>query len=200
MLKTDSNGIYQWHQTYGGSLVEQGESIIQIPDGGYLLGGFRYNPAVYHSLDALVIKTDSLGNEEWTKTYGNPNVDDDMAHVAIADDGNYLVATVYGEWKFGNDYRIGKQCIYKINPQGQTIEFLFTGISRLANHIRNMRKVNDSYILTGFSYETDSITYQYYSGWMMKLDNNLDSVWYRDYTHSNNDLIKTYLRYNYLSG
>ena len=80
------------------TLVEQGETVIQTPDGGYLLGGFRYDPAVYHSLNALVIKTDSLGNEEWTKTYGNPNVDDDMAHVALADDGNYLVATVYGEW------------------------------------------------------------------------------------------------------
>ncbi len=67
------------------------------------------------------------------------------------------------------------------------MNFYLLGCSRLVNHIRNMRKINDSYILTGFSYETDSITYQYYSGWMMKLDNNLDSVWYRDYYYSNNE-------------
>jgi hypothetical protein len=187
LLKTDSSGNYEWHQLYGNNLAEHGESIIQTSDGGYLLGGFRYDPAVYHSLNALVIKTDSLGNEEWTKTFGNPNVDDDMAHVALADDGNYLVATVYGEWIFSYETRAGKQCIYKVNQQGQTIDIYYPGGTRLINHLRNFRKTENGYIMTGFSYETDSVSYQYHSGWMMKLDNNLDSLWYRDYYYSNNE-------------
>ncbi len=56
----------------------------------------------------MVIKTDSLGNEEWTKTYGNPSVDDDMALVALADDGNYLVATVYGDVDCCPETRTGR--------------------------------------------------------------------------------------------
>jgi hypothetical protein len=187
LLKTDSSGNMQWYNTFGTNLSEHGENVIETPDGGYLIGGFRYNPAVYHSLDALVIKTDSLGNEEWTKTYGNPYVDDDMAHVALADDGNYLIATVYGQWIFSNETRIGKQCIYKVNQQGQIIDVYYPGVSRISNFIRNFRKSNDGYILTGFSKETDSATYQYYSGWMMKVDNNLDSLWYRDYIHFNDE-------------
>jgi hypothetical protein len=55
----------------------------------------------------------------------------------------------------------------------------------LHNYIRNFRKENDGYIMTGFSYETDSVTMALYTGWMMKTDNNIDSVWYRDYTHFN---------------
>jgi hypothetical protein len=185
IIKTDSLGNKLWHQSYGALLSEYGTDVTEIPDGGYLIGGFRYDPAVYHSLNALVIKTDSLGNEEWTKTFGNPNVDDDMAHVAMTDDGNYLVATVYGEFTFGNENRIGKQCIYKINDQGQSIETYSVGVSRLHNYIRNFRKESDGYIMTGFSYETDTVTMALYTGWMMKLDNNLDSLWYRDYTHFN---------------
>lgn len=187
LLKTDSLGNYQWHQLYGGALADRGQNIIETPDKGYLIGGYIWDPPVYHSMNALVIKTDSLGNEEWTKTFGNPNVDDDMAHVAMADDGNYLVATVYGEWIFTYDDRAAKQCIYKINPQGQTIETYYPGCTRLINHLRSFRKTEDGYILTGFSYETDSVTYQYHSGWMLKLDSNLDSLWYRDYYYSNND-------------
>jgi hypothetical protein len=183
LLKTDSLGNYQWHQLYGNYLAEHGQSVIETPDGGYLIGGFRYNPAEYHSLDALVIKTDSLGNEEWTKTYGNPNVDDDMAMVALADDGNFLVATIFGEWDYSTTYRIGRPCIYKINSQGQIIEQYKVGPKRMAIYIKNFRKLNDAYVLTGFSYETDTVTMALYTGWMMKLDNNLDSVWYRDYTH-----------------
>jgi hypothetical protein len=185
IIKTDSLGNKLWHQSFGSLLSEYGTDINETPNGGYLLGGFRYDPAVYHSLDALVIKTDSLGNEEWTKTFGNPNVDDDMAHVALADDGNYLVATVYGEWQFGNESRIGKQCIYKVNQQGQIIDTYYPGVSRLHNFIRNLRRESDGYIMTGFSYETDTVTAALYTGWMMKLDYNLDSVWYRDYTHFN---------------
>jgi hypothetical protein len=183
LLKTDSLGNYQWHQLFGGMLADRGQNVMETPDKGYLIGGYVWNPPVYQSLDALVIKTDSLGNEEWTKTFGNPNVDDDMAHVAMADDGNYLVATVYGEWEFGNDSRIGKQCIYKVNQQGQNIYTYYPGVSRLHNYIKNFRKESGGYIMTGFSYETDTVTTALYTGWMMKLDNNLDSLWYRDYTH-----------------
>ena len=134
-------GNMQWLQSYGTNLHEQGESIIETPDGGYLLGGFRHDPAVYHSLNALVIKTDSLGNVEWTKTYGNPNVDDDMALVALAEDGNYLVTTVLVNGYYSTQ-SYWKACIYKINSQGQTIEQYKVGPKRMACYINNFRETN----------------------------------------------------------
>jgi hypothetical protein len=82
LLKTDSLGNEQWHKVYGGNLSDRGKNVIETPDGGYLIGGLQFNPPEDHSLDAMVIKTDSLGNEQWTKYFGNPTVDDDMALVA----------------------------------------------------------------------------------------------------------------------
>ncbi len=183
LLKTDSLGNYQWHQIYGGDLVEHGQNVIETQDGGYLIGGFIYDPAVYHTLDAMVIKTDSLGNEEWTEFYGNPWVDDGMALVALADDGNFLVATVYGEAEFSSTYRYGRPWVIKINNTGQIVEQTKVGDVRLEIHLKNFRLVDNGYLLSGFSYETDTFTYQYYSGWMMKVDNNIDSIWYHDYIH-----------------
>jgi len=183
IIKTDSIGNMEWYQTYGGVWSEHGENTIQTPDGGYLIGGYFWKPGYDHSQDAMVIKTDSLGNEQWTQYYGNPDVDDDMALVAMADDGNYLVATVYGEEIISSMVRNGRLYLQKIDQGGSILWENKIGSIRRSLYIKNFRKVNNGFITTGFSNETDSVTYQYYSGWMMKLDNNLDSLWYHDYIH-----------------
>jgi hypothetical protein len=51
----------QWGENYG---VGQGNSIIQTADGGYALAG------TYLGLEAVLIKTDTLGEVEWQKSYG----------------------------------------------------------------------------------------------------------------------------------
>ena len=186
LLKTDSNGIYQWHQTYGGTLVEQGETVIQTPDGGCLIGGFRYDPAVYHSLNALVIKTDSLGNEEWTKTFGNPNVDDDMALVAMADDGNYLVATVYGEWIIAPGARTGRIFLVKIDSDGNTIWSNKIGHKRMEIYMKNLSSTNDGNLIASSFFMDDTTSDYPYIGNLYKFTKEGDSIWMRDYYYYNN--------------
>jgi len=193
LLKTDSLGNYQWHQLYGGYWAEHGSNVIQTPDGGYLMGGYYWEPGNDHTQDAMVIKTDSLGNEEWTQYYGNPDVDDDMAFVELANDGNYFVATVYGEWVYSSSHRIGRQWIFKLDTQGQIMEQNKVGDYRFDNYIKNFRKVDDGYILTGFSYETDTATMALYTGWGTKVNNNLDIIWYHDYSYYNNLYDDNYL-------
>ncbi|NOY96966.1 MAG: T9SS type A sorting domain-containing protein [Chlorobi bacterium] len=186
LLKTDSLGNYQWHKAFGDvSMAQKGTNVMKTPDGGYLIGGLNWDPPVYESLDAMVIKTDSLGNEEWTNYFGNPDVDDDMAIVTSTIEGYYLIATVNGEWTLNpyNGSRAGRMLLNYIDIDGNTIWAKKIGPTRFNFWIKNMRKTNDGYIITGFSFETDSVTFQHYSGWIMKLDNNLDSVWYRDYIH-----------------
>jgi hypothetical protein len=186
LLKTDSLGAYKWHQIYGSvSYAEKALNVIEADDGGYLIGGYKRNPPIYESLDAMVIKTDSLGNEEWTKFYGNPGVDDDNALVAMYNDGNCIIATVYGEWTINpyNGTRAGRMLLVNVDAEGNTIWEKKIGPVRNNLWLKNFRKTNCGYIATGLSAETDSATYQYYSGWMMKLDNNLDSTWHRDYFH-----------------
>jgi len=131
----------------------------------------------------MVIKTDSLGNEEWTKYYGNPWVDDGMALVAMADDGNYLVATVYGDSIMSNMYREGRVWIIKIDTNGNIIEETKYGPSTISNQIKNIRKLeNGYYVCSGFKF---SYNYDYFKGWIFKFSENLDSIWMRDYYYYN---------------
>ncbi len=184
LIKTDSVGDMEWHQTYGTEWSEHGQNAIQTPDGGYLIGGFYWKPGWDHSLDAMVVKTDSLGNEQWTKYFGNPNINDDMAFVALADDGNYLVATVYGEWIHTPDSRTGELIIYKIDTLGNIISENLYGPKRRQLYLKNFKKTENGYLATGWSYY-DTVSLYNSSGWMYKFNTNLDSVFRREYLHFN---------------
>jgi len=190
LIKTDSLGNFLWHKTYGGNWAEQGANAIQTPDGGYLIGGYFWKPGFDHSMDAMVIKTDSLGNEQWTKYFGNPDIDDDMAFVQMAGDGNYLVATVYGEEIITPDERRGRVAVMKIDTMGNLMSTHKFGPNKIANHIKNFKDNNGSYISTGFYYIYDDL---YFKGWGLHISSEMDSVWMRDYTYFNETDDRNYL-------
>ncbi|NOX48390.1 MAG: T9SS type A sorting domain-containing protein [Chlorobi bacterium] len=190
LIKTDSMGVFEWHKTYGGYWAEQGTNVIQTPDGGYLIGGYFWKPGTDHSLDAMVVKTDSLGNEQWTKYFGNPDIDDDMAFVQMAGDGNYLVATVYGEEIITSDERRGRVAIMKIDTLGNMISIHKFGPNKIANHIKNFKNNNGHYITSGYYYVNEGLLFK---GWGLKLSLDIDSIWMFDYTFFNEQDDRNYL-------
>jgi len=186
LIRTDNQGNMLWYQMYGGVWSEHGTDVIETPDEGYLIGGYFWKPGYDHSLDAMVIKTDSMGNEEWTQYYGNPDVDDDMALVAMADDGNYLVATIYGEWIHTSMIRTGRLYLVKIDNNGNTIWDKKIGPKRRSINIKNIRHTFDgNLVATGWSY-TDTISEWIYDGWIYRFTQEGDSIWWRDYYHYHN--------------
>lgn len=74
LVKFDPNGAIEWAKTYGGTQNEYGYSVHQIADNGYIVSGMTES-AGQGVQDALLIKTDSLGNSEWIKTYGGESYD-----------------------------------------------------------------------------------------------------------------------------
>ncbi len=190
LIKTDSLGNKQWDNDYGNEWQEQGTNVIQTPDGGYLIGGFFWKPGQYHSMDAMVVKTDSLGNEQWTKYFGNPDVDDDMAFVQMADDGNYLVATVYGEEIITIEERRGRIALMKIDTLGNLLSTHKFGPNKIANHIKNFKCENGSFISTGFYYVNEGL---YFKGWALDVSPEIDSLWMWDYTYFNESDDRNYL-------
>ncbi|MCP4634684.1 MAG: hypothetical protein GY855_17275, partial [candidate division Zixibacteria bacterium] len=67
LIKTDSLGNTEWIQTYGGSGYDDGRNVEQTSDKGYILAGF--STSFDSSFDAMLVKTDSLGNMQWYKNY-----------------------------------------------------------------------------------------------------------------------------------
>ena len=69
LIKTDNNGTEEWSQTYGGYYADEGNSVQQTSDGGYIITGETYNYGAGSS-DVWLVKTDSNGTEEWNQTFG----------------------------------------------------------------------------------------------------------------------------------
>ena len=89
LIKTDSLGNMLWARTYGGNYNDKFYSIRQCPDGGFIMTGFT-SDTVYNS-DVYLVKTDSAGNIEWERTYGENYYDSIGSQVIITDDGGFII-------------------------------------------------------------------------------------------------------------
>lgn len=68
LIKTDENGQEEWSKTFGDSLDDEGYSVQQTAYEGYFITGFTSTDSIEWFPEIYLIKTDSSGEEEWTKT------------------------------------------------------------------------------------------------------------------------------------
>ena len=94
LVKTDSIGNMEWNQTIGGPDGDDGYSLLESSDGGYVLAGSANSLGFGGTGDAWLVKTDEFGNVEWNQTYGGA-ADDRAYSVVVASDGGYVLAGVW---------------------------------------------------------------------------------------------------------
>jgi len=71
LIKTEAEGNEEWSRTFSGANEATGSAVQQTVDGGFIISGTtRYEDC---ETDALLVKTDPLGNLEWSKTLGDGN-------------------------------------------------------------------------------------------------------------------------------
>ncbi|MCG2676856.1 hypothetical protein L6304_06800, partial [bacterium] len=79
-----------WTKTYGGKGFDEGSSVQQTSDGGYIIAGCTGSFAG-RWLDVYLVRTDANGNALWTKTYGGKDIDGGSS-VQQTSDGGYIIA------------------------------------------------------------------------------------------------------------
>ncbi len=125
LIKTDDQGDTLWTRTFGGSEWDEGRSIQQTTDGGYIIAGYTTSTPDFFGnthTDAYVIKTDDGGDTLWTQTFGG-NSDDEAYSVRQTTDGGYII-TGYTK-SFGAGYknvwliRLGPEAPVAVEPEGK---------------------------------------------------------------------------------
>jgi hypothetical protein len=116
LIKTNVSGDTLWTRIYGGIYDEEGFSVQQTTDGGYIISGYTSSYGVGFTPDVYLIKTDSIGDTLWTRTYGE----------AYPDIGKFVQQTTDGGYIVTADISFSGACVYdvyliKTNAYGDTI-------------------------------------------------------------------------------
>jgi len=92
LVKLDANGNLQWTKTIGGPEIEEGNSLLQTSNGGYVIAGYTASFGAGKA-DVYVVKLDANGNLQWTKTIGGKDEDVGTSLIQTSDSG-YAIAGV----------------------------------------------------------------------------------------------------------
>ena len=116
LIRLDANGDIIWEQKYEGSSALY--SAIETSDGGFIAAGyFECNTSMDCYPDMYILKTDSDGVVQWSKTESSANNNNDWARDVIqTSDGNYVIA---GTWN--DDGWNSKASLRKYDTSGELI-------------------------------------------------------------------------------
>ena len=179
LIKTDSNGNLAWSKTFGGTNGDIGVSIQQISAGGYIIAGSTASFGAGQG-DVWLIKTDSSGNEIWSKTFGGTDWDI-AASVTVTSDGGYVVTGNQSSISAGST-DVG---LLKTDTNGNLLWFRnFGGVQEDGGYC--VKETSDGeLIITGY---TSSFTAGKKDVWLIKTNSEGIQQWSKSFGGDENDV------------
>jgi len=167
LIKTDASGDTLWTRTYGDTGLEFGHSVQQTADGGYVIvGGTESHGA--GDFDVRLVRADALGDTMWTRTYGGENSDYGYS-VAQTMDGGYIVAGFTKSFGAGNE----DVWLLKTDSMGDTAWTRTFGDSARNLGYSVDVTADSGYVIVGFTGLADP------DCWLIKTDGDGGTMWTR---------------------
>jgi hypothetical protein len=178
LIKTDASGDTVWTHTYGGTDTDRGESVQQTADGGYIIAGHTWSFGA-GSYDFYLVRTNTLGDTVWTRTFGDTAADWGKSVVQTADSGYVIIG-----WT--RSFGAGECDVYlvKTNTNGDTMWTRTFGGPDLDCGYSVLQSADGGYVIAG---GTRSFGAGGGDVYLVKTNANGDIIWNRTYGGTNFD-------------
>ena len=152
--------------------MDQGNSVLQTSDGGYVIAGWSMSYGAGGS-DAYLLRTDASGDTIWTRTYGG-TLNDYSHSIAQTRDGGYVLAG----WT--NSFGAGNYDVYliKTDASGDTVWTRTYGGTSEDYGIFVAPTADSGCVIAGLTSSYGAGGYDIY---LIKTDTRGDTVWTKTY-------------------
>ncbi len=170
LIKADASGNTIWAKTFGGNGNDEGNSVSQTSDGGYIITGYTKSYGA-GGADYWLIKTDAAGDTLWTKTFGKDG-DDYSRAVRQTSEGGYIITG------YTNSFGAGFYDIWliKTDAAGDTLWTKIFGGSGYEECYSVQQTTDGGYIMAGKTWSLSNGTSNADVS-LIKTDSSGNTIW-----------------------
>ena len=186
----------EWQRALGGTLNDDGFSLEQTSDGGYIVAGqcFSNNGNVtgqHGGIDFWVVKLGSDGSLQWQKALGGAGYDNARCIHQTSDQG-YIVAggTESNDGDVSGNHGSDDCWVVKLDPSGSIQWQRCFGGSNQDAAAAILQTLDDGYIIAGETRSNDgdvSGNHGFDDVWVLRLDAGGSLIWQRTYGGSSDE-------------
>ncbi|MBU3928036.1 MAG: T9SS type A sorting domain-containing protein [Bacteroidetes bacterium] len=176
LIKTDSSGNELWRQHFYFGGINYGINVISAPDHGFVLSAYVTESWPNESYP-VIIKTDSLGNEEWRQEFWEYNHEHGPMFISNSIDNTFIGGYLYSDSVDHSD-SYNRDAIVKMNYEGDLLWEKRYGFAAYNKENTSLLVSQSGEIIVAGKIYGD---FPQRLAYLLKVTSNGDSLWYREY-------------------